>query len=121
MKWVYLIVVLVVGGWLAYALFMRPAPAGTPHATAEAYVKAAVANDMAAVDALCLPQAQSEARGVAQTLRALAGGTSMLSFSAMRTDPPRTGLSSLVQGRMLGIEMVKEGETWKIIEVSLSD
>ena len=121
MKWAYLIVILIVGGGVYYWLSMREAPTGTISATAEAFVKAALANDAQKVRALCVAQGVSSAEDVAAKIRASGAIAVNFGFQAMEVDPPRRGLTAMFSGRVLSLEMVQEGTTWKIIQASVAD
>ena len=121
MKWAYLIVILIVAGGVYYGLFMREAPTGTTSATAEAFVKAALANDAQKVRALCTAQGASSAEAAAEKVRMSGAGALSFSFQAMEVDPPRSGLTALFSGKLLSLEMVQEGDAWKIVEASVSD
>ena len=121
MKWAYLIVILIVAGGVYYGLFMREAPTGTTSATAEAFVKAALQNDAQKVRALCAAQGAGSAEEVAVKIRASGASAMSFSFQAMEVDPPRRGLTAMFSGRVLSLEMVQEGTTWKIIQATVAD
>jgi hypothetical protein len=110
----------IIGGWLAHAMFMKKSPEGTPHATAEAFVKAAKDNDMAAVRSLCISSAADKAERAAGRIHALSPNLYSFSFKAMQADHPRRGLMATFSGQVLGIEMIKEGDQWKIVEISIA-
>ena len=115
--------VLVVGGFLAYKLFLAPPEAGTPDATADAFVKAAVANDDAKVRALCDESVADRAVQTAGAVRAAAPALLHPSWQRMKTSSKEAEYAAmaLVSGRMLGIEMKRDGGVWKIVTVTLAD
>ena len=119
MKFFSLVIFLVVGAGLYYVLFMRPSPEGTPHSTAEAYVKAAMADDTATIDSLCKDEGKRTAQEIAPKIKNLSPNLSSLSFKRMATDPPRVGLTMMIRGQVLTLELLKEEKTWKIVSVGL--
>jgi hypothetical protein len=121
-KWLSLIVALIAGGVLAYKLFLAPPPAGTPHATADAFVKAATAGDREKIRSLCAQGAADSALEVADRLRPLSPSLTSLSFQRMKVQPPaEDGVTALVSGRILGFEMARSGKDWKILKVELAE
>lgn len=120
MKWFILIITLIVGGGVLYYIYhgSKPKP-GTPHATAEAYVKAAISGDEATIRSLCTAAAVQEALRLAPQVRGMAEGQ-VMQLQAMKADPPRRGLCTMARGRLLGIQLIEESGQWKIVEIGLS-
>lgn len=119
MKWVSLIVVLIVGGGLYYGLFMRPAPEGTLTITAERYVDAALANDMAAVEALCVEEGASSAKRVARVIHSVKPDANSFKWAEVATDEPdRKAVSGIFQGMPLQLDMTNVDGDWKIVSVT---
>ncbi|MCX7044396.1 MAG: hypothetical protein NTX50_02780 [Candidatus Sumerlaeota bacterium] len=121
MKWFILIVTLIAGAGMFYMFIYSEPAAGTPMATAQAYVSAAGKKDEAAVQALCALEGVDSAKKVAEALRGLHVENFLLSFKLMEAEPPRKGFMAYFQSHMLGIEMIRDGETWKIVRVSLEE
>ena len=120
MKYIMLIVVLIVGGTVAYQLFLAKPPAGTPNATAKDFVDAALKNDLDAARALSVSAAAGQAERVAAQIHAAQPDPMSVRFRPMRAESPRKGLTAMFSGQILAIELIKEGEEWKIVMVGLS-
>ena len=126
MKFVMLIVVLMVGGFLAYKLFLGSPPEGSPNATADAYLKASLANDTEKIKSLCEASAVDAALQTAIQLRGAVSGTMGLTFQNMKTSVPGADEARmvLIQGRMLGIEMKHDpgsSGAWKILAATYAE
>lgn len=125
MKFIILIAVLVAGIFLAYKLFYAAPPEGSPNGTADAYLKAAMANDSEKIKSLCEDSAAESAIQTAQQLRGVVSGVMGLQFQAMKTSVPGAEEARMVMisGRMLGIEMKRDPgpAKWKIMSASFSE
>jgi hypothetical protein len=121
MKWITLIVTLILGGMLVYQLFFTKPQAGSPKAVSQAYLDAALAGDVRAIQSLCQPAAVPSALTVAASLRAAPAGADHVVFQNMETDPPRTGLTAMIGGRLMAIELEPGEGGWKIADVSIGD
>lgn len=122
-KWVSLLVVLIVAGFFVYKMFLGPPPAGTPDATAQAFVKAAIANDTEKVKSLCTESAAPSALDVANRLQALSPSVYAFTFQAMKTSSreAETGLTAMFSGRILALEFARSGKDWKIVSAQISE
>ena len=121
MKWFSLVIVVMVGAVIVWTMFYRGSPEGTPYAVAEAYTEAALAGDEEKIKSLCTESAAATALQVARQIRQADPDPMSIAFKRMSADPPRTGLMWMFRGRMLGIELLKENEDWKIVHTGLSD
>ena len=121
MKWMYLIVILIVGGVLAYYMFFaEKALPGTPMATAEAFMKAVLKDDIAQARSLCKSGAVSSLDPVIQTIKRINPDKLSINYKNMSTKPPLEGIMITFRGNMIPMQMVKEGDTWKIVNISIN-
>ena len=123
MKWVSLIVALIVGGFLAYQLFLAPPPAGTSKAVADAYLRAALKGDSAAIGALCADTAREGAVQTAAQIRAT--NQPVYAFSLQRMKPQlreaEDAFVAVASGKLLGIELARVNGKWKVLSAQMSD
>jgi len=121
MKWVGLIVTVIVGGLAVYYIFFGNEPSTyTPVGTANAFVKAALANDMETVKNLCEASAVQSTQATAKQVSSMVTSAWEVSFSPMNADPPREGAIAQFKGSLLTIEFIKKGDAWKIVSINLS-
>ena len=120
-KWVYLIVIVVVGGFLAYYMFFtEKSLPGTPMATAEEFMKAVLKNDIERAKSLCIPDALSNVDSIIDRIRSVNPDKLGIKYSNMNSRPPKRGVLVSFTGNMIPMEMLKEGETWKIANISIN-
>jgi hypothetical protein len=121
MKWIYMIVILIIGGMLVYYLFIvRQATPGSPRATAEDFVKASLNNDLQSAKNLCIAGAQGGIEPIFQRIRDAKPDKMTIQYNNMRTDPPRRGITVNFPGAMIAIEMIQESEVWKIVNITIN-
>ena len=121
MKWISLIVTVIVGGLAVYYIFFgNEASTYTPVGTANAFVKAALADDMEAVKNLCEASAVQSAQATAKQVHSMVESAWEVSFSPMKANPPREGAVAQLKGSLLSIEFIKKGDAWKIVTINLS-
>lgn len=120
MKWFALVVTLMLGGMLAYGLFSRDAPAGTPLAVAEAFADAALDSDDARIRSLCAAAVASQALDVAERVRLAPPPFGAFSFSAVTVTPPRRAYAATFSGRLLQIVLEPVGERWVIVQIDMT-
>jgi len=120
MKWVYMIVILFVGGMLVYYLFIgNQASPGSPKATAEDFVKASLNNDLESAKNLCTSGAQGSIDPIFQRIRDAKPDKMTIQYKNMRTDPPRRGIMVNFPGAIIAMEMLEEGGIWKIANITI--
>lgn len=119
MKWVYLIIIILLGFMLYYGLFLKPAPKGTLHSTAEAFVKASLAGDMARVRELCTEECAASAERLAKNIHAVQPDPNSFQFGPSIAKEPRKALTGMFQGSPITFEMIKEGNEWKIVAIGM--
>jgi hypothetical protein len=119
MKWMYLIIVLMVGAMLIYGLFFMPAPKGTLHSTAEAFVAAALKGNMEQVRSLCTSDCVASAEELARQIQAAKPHPRSFGFQPSLAQPPHRALTGMFQGRPITLEMIKQGEEWKIAAIGM--
>ena len=121
MKWIYMIVILIIGGMLVYYLFIaREAEPGTPKATAQDFMKAALKNDLEKAKSLCKPEAQNGLEPIFQRIQAAKPDPLAIQYSNMNAKPPYRGILVSFLGVMIPIEMIQEGDAWKIANISIN-
>ena len=122
MKWVILIVTLMVGGMLFYQLMRGPqAKPGTPRATAQQFMEAAIKNDVSKAEALCDPQSVGDVARIVDQVQGYAPTTLELKYRPMSTDPPKQGQMIQFKGQMLGMEMIQDdSDQWKITHLGFN-
>jgi hypothetical protein len=119
MKWGYLIIVLMVGGMLVYGLFFMPAPKGTLHSTAEAFVAASLSGNMEQVRNLCTRECVASAEDLAKQIHAARPHPRSFGFQPSRATEPRKALTGMFQGQPITLEMIKQGDEWKIVAIGM--
>lgn len=120
MKWIYMIVILFVGGMLVYYLFIaREAEPGTAMATAQAFMKAAMNNDMEAAKNLCQPGTQSSVEPIISRIQSAKPEKLTIKYSNMNAKPPYRGVLVTFPGAMISMEMLEENGTWKIANITM--
>ena len=119
MKWIYLIVLLIVGAMVVYGLFFMPAAKGTPMRTAGMFVDAANAGDMVRVRALCTQGCMASGEDLARRIQA--SGKHRTSFRFRNAQSGRTGkaVTGMFQGRPLTFEMVMKDGDYKIAAIGM--
>ena len=122
MKWLYLLIILVIGGALAYFAYRKPElRTDTPTGTAKTYVHAALEGDYDQVRSLCQPQAVASAEKIAQDI--LAAAPDPRSFKWRETaarEPSLTAVTALFEGRVLTLEMVQEEGEYRIAFIDVA-
>jgi hypothetical protein len=125
MKRLLVIVVLVVGGVLAYRHYLgaQAAAAASPEATAEAYMKAAISNDGGKIRSLCADGAADAALEAAARLRGILSAVpSGIAFQTMPANPPaQVALATMAAERKIGFELARSGNGWKILKVEVPE
>jgi hypothetical protein len=119
MKWIYLIIIILVGCMLYYGLFLKPAPKGTLHSTAEAFVAASLSGDMARVRELCTEECAASAEQLAKRIHAAQPDPNSFSLSPSVAKEPRKALTGMFQGSPITFEMIKQGNEWKIVAIGM--
>jgi len=121
MKWIYMIVILIVGGVLVYYLFIaRQAEPGTPTATAQAFMKAAMKNDIEQVKSLCQSGAQGSMDSIVSRIQSAKPDSLTIKYSNMNSKPPLRGILITFPGAMIAMEMLEENGAWKIANITIN-
>lgn len=124
MKWVYLIIVLIVGGALYYLTTRNPeARADTPRGAANLYISAALSGNQDQVRSMCAPSVVDNAQRIAGQIGGANPKPDPRSFKWQATaahDPSVTALTALFQGRVLTIELKQENGDYKIVAIDLA-
>ena len=121
MKWVYLIVIVIVGGTVAYYLFIgRQASPGTATATAQAFMKAAMNNDMETARNLCQPGIWGAAEPIISRIQGAKPDKLTIKYSNMNAKPPFRGVLVTFPGAMIAMEMLEENNVWKIAHITIN-
>ncbi len=123
MKWISMIVVLIVGVFLVYQLFMKKAPEGSPRGVAEKFHAAAVENDSQTIRSLCLDSAAASALEAAKAI--FATKPEQNTFNRYLAKPKWVesetkadfALTSAFSGKIMTIEFKRVGNDWKISAV----
>jgi len=119
LKWVYMLVILIVAGALVYYLFIdTAAKPGTPKATAQAFMKAMMKNDLEAAKNLCDPSAQSGLQSILDRVQTVKPESLEIKYTNMNAMPPKKGVIINFRGNVISTEMLQEGEIWKIVAIS---
>jgi hypothetical protein len=120
-KWVYMIVIVFIGVVMYYYLFVaEKAQPGTPGATATAFMKAILKDDLARARSFCGQSALNDAERVIERVKAVNPDPLGITYKTMVAKPPYKGVLVSFQGNMVPMEMVKEGEGWKIANISIN-
>jgi len=120
MKWIYMIVVLIVAGTLVYYLFIgKQSAPGTPTATAEAFVNAVLKDDIDRAKGFCNQSALSDADRVMERIKAINPDRLGITYKNMSAKPPYRGVMVTFRGNMIPMQLLKEGEIWKIANMSM--
>ena len=123
MKWVYLIVVLILGG-LAYYYFAGDSGGSaptSPRGAANAFVESALAGNMEGVRALCESSVAERAVRIAGEINAAAPDPR--SFKWKNTAAMKPGVKALTcffQGRVFTMELTQSGEQYQIVRLELA-
>jgi hypothetical protein len=120
-KWIYLIVVLIVGCMAVYYLLVaEKSLPGTPMATAEAFMKHALKNDMEKAKLLCRSGAQGSVESVISRIRAAKPDKLAINYNRMSANPPLEGIMITFPGALIAMEMIKENDAWKITNITIN-
>jgi hypothetical protein len=121
MKWIYLIVILIVGIMAVYYLFIaEKSLPGIPMATAEAFMKHALKNEVEKAKSLCQPGARGSAESVIARIQSAKPDKLTINYNNMAADPPLQGIMVTFPGAMIAMEMKKENETWMIVNITMN-
>src|SRR5205085_1445460 len=131
MKWFYwpILAILVFLLWTrglpllrSAGLAIGDAPAGTPLATAEAYMRAAAEGNWGAVKPLCAEGAEAAALEAGQAIHALNPDTWSLALhptTPAKDLPGHKAFSCPLGRRLVVVEVVGSGEKWAIADVAM--
>ena len=121
LKWVYLIIVLILGGMLYYNLVLnKSAPPNTPQATAQDLMNAILKNDLTTAKSLFIPDALGNLDSVIKRVQSLNPDPISIQYNKMNAKPPNQGILVVFTGNMIAIELVKENGKWKIVNIGLN-
>lgn len=121
LKWIYLIIIVIIGISAVYYLFIadKSLP-GTPMATAEAFMKHALKNEVEKAKSLCQPGVHGSAESIIARIQTAKPDKLTINYKNMRANPPFKGIMVTFPGAMIAMEMKKENETWKIVNITVN-
>lgn len=94
---------------------------GTPQATADAYMEAALKKDDEAIRRLCTPAAADDAVRIAVDIRSAVARNERVRFEGTQIQPPHAILTAQLPGEVIEMDLIDEGAGYRIVKIKTGD